>query len=209
MKRWMKGAIMAGAVCGAGIGASGQEGEAGAPIGKQLADQYKATFADGGMERWQEAMTPQLAHEFLVTHFVGTWRTTATMGDQGNPLEWTATAKPILGGRYVEQRAEGEWMGQPAESLMILGYDNVRRLFHMTAYDTMGTGVKTLWGGLDQTGTVLTFVGDMDEPMSGEVGKAFMTVYTFNEDGSHDYEIKEILYGDTFTVIKAHSERVE
>jgi len=188
------------------------EGDSPAPsLGKQLSDEHMAAYSDGGMARWQAAMTPGRAHEFLREKFAGSWKLSAqanTGQGMGPASEWTCEGTPMLGGRYVEMHASGTMHGMPMESITVLGYDNVRKLFHATMYDTIGTGVHTLWGNLDESGNVLTFVGPMDEPMTGEIGKSFMFTYTFNEDGSHDYLISEILYGDPIPVVKAHAERV-
>jgi len=181
-------------------------------LGKQLAEKHIARFTDGGMERWQEAMAPGMAHRFLAERLVGEWKTTAriiNMGEPGPEMVWTATAEPILDGRFIEHRSSGEMMGMPLESRMIVGYDNVKKLFHATFFDTTSTGVRTLWGNLDRDGDTLTLVGRMNEPMTGEVGKHFLMSWTFNDDGSNEYEVKEILYGEPFTVVRARSERVD
>lgn len=187
-------------------GGAGQPDDA--PLGERLAERYQRVMGNGGMQRWQQSMTPELAHAFLAEHFVGKWTAEAKIMGMGNGLDasWEVEGRPILGGRFVEQRAVGTMMGMPTESKMVLGYDNVRKLFHATMFDSMSTGVRTLWGNLDKTGKVLTLVGAMDEPMSGEIGKSFMITWRFGDDGVQDYEVKEILYGDAFPVVSARSE---
>ena len=208
------GLAVTGAATGASTGAAtgSPEGEKGK--GQRLTERHQASYADGGMARWQAAMTPELAHEFLAEHFEGEWKATMRVSTgmnqgMGPPSEGTATGSPILGGRYIEVRSKGSMMGMPIEGVTVLGYDTVRKLFHATMFDTIGTGVKTLWGNLDKTGTVLTLVGEMDEPMSGEIGKSFLVAWTFHEDGSQMQEVKEILYGEAFTVVTIESVRAE
>ena len=184
-------------------------------MGKVLSAQHVQSYADGGMERWQKAMTPGLAHEFLRARFAeGEWETTAKLfmdGVDQPPMEmtWTSEVSHVLGGRFVEDVSTGMMMGQPLESVTMIGYDNVRKLFVITLFDTTTTGVRTLYGNLDREGNVLTFVGAMDEPMTGEVGKPFKYAYTFNDDGTITFKIYEILYGEPFAVIEATSKKAE
>ena len=203
--------IVAALIGAAGLAVAARSG-AGQPaearLGERLAERYQRVMGDGGMQRWQESMTPELAHAFLARHFVGKRTTKAKIMGMGDGLEatWEVEGRPILGGRFVEQHAVGTMMGMPTESKVVLGYDNVRKLFHATMFDSMSTGVRTLWGILDKSGTVLTLVGARDEPMSGEIGKSFMITWRFGDDGVQDYEVKEILYGDAFPVVSARSE---
>lgn len=223
MRQWtMTGAVVLcglgmasmGAGSGAATGAATGSPEGEKSKGQQLTERHQASYADGGMARWQASMTPELAHEFLAERFAGDWKATMRISTGmnqglGPASEGSATGTPILGGRYIDLRAKGSMMGMPIEGVTILGYDTVRKLFHATMFDTIGTGVKTLWGNLDQTGTVLTLVGEMDEPMSGEIGKSFLVAWTFHEDGGHTQEVKEILYGEAFTVVTVTSVRAE
>lgn len=174
-------------------------------LGKEIVDAKMARM-QGGMAAWMESMQPGKPHEML-SKLVGDWevRTQMFMGRDADPMEtiFQSSAEMTMGGRYLEQRGKGSFMGMSMDSLLVLGYDNVRQLFHATMFDSTGTGVRTLYGNLDETGRVLTFVGPMDEPMTGEIGKSFRVVMTFESADRYSYTIDEILYGEPFTVVRA------
>src|SRR5687768_15991808 len=82
------------------------------------------------MEAWQKAMTPGPQHKQL-DGMVGTWNTTVkTWMAPGAPVmetSGTSENKWVLGGRYIEQRFKGSFMGQPFEGIGYTGYDNVTK----------------------------------------------------------------------------------
>lgn len=164
----------------------------------------------GGMDAWMESMQPGKPHELLAM-LAGAWEVRASMfmSQDMPPMEtmYHGTATSTMGGRLLELRGRGEMMGMSMDSLLIFGYDNVRKLFHLTMYNSMGTGVSTLYGNLDESGRILTFVGPMDEPMTGEVGKSFRLVMTLESADRYSYTIDEILYGEPFTVVRAVATR--
>ncbi|MEL7471781.1 MAG: DUF1579 family protein [Planctomycetota bacterium] len=178
-------------------------------LGKEIVDLKMARMAEG-QAAWMASMTPGKAHEFLRV-FEGEWDVAARlmMGEGAPPMDssWTSSARSTMGGRYIESRGEGTMLGMDVESLMIMGFDNERELFHLTMFDTTATGVRTMYGNLDRTGRVLTFVGGMDEPMTGELNKPFKITWTLHGEDHHTYEIQEILYGEPFTVVRAEVRR--
>lgn len=173
--------------------------------GERLAEQHiEHMTSPDAMARWQESMTPGLAHEFLAERLTGTFsiETEVIGGGPNATTAWTCEGTAIMCGRFVEQRSAGPMLGMDVESTMLFGYDNTRKLFHVTIFDTMNTAPRTLWGNLDQDGDALTLVGTMDQPMSGEIGKPYAMTWTFHDDGSHIYEVNEILYGEPFVVVR-------
>lgn len=178
-------------------------------LGREISKEHIDTMTNG-MAAWMESMQPGKPHELLAM-LAGGWEVRASMfmSQDMPPMEtvYKGTATSTMGGRFLELRGSGEMMGMSMDSLLIFGYDNVRKLFHLTMYNSMGTGVSTLYGNLDETGRILTFVGPMDEPMSGEVGKSFRVVMTFESADRYSYTIDEILYGEPFTVVRAVATR--
>lgn len=201
-------------VCAAGLTAvSGPTPARSDDPGKALADAMMAKRMDPkGMERWMESMKPGLAHEFLAS-FEGEWKTTTRMFMEPGapPMEskGTSSARMILGGRFLEEKLSGEMMGQPLEGMGLTGFDNNTQLFVSTWCDSLNTGITMSHGSIDQTGRVLTYVGSMNEPMTGEIGKAIKMVLTRTDEDHHLFEMFEVLYGEQFKVFEIEYARVK
>lgn len=123
------------------------------------------------MAAWQAAMTPGDAHHGLDA-FVGTWDVAASLWmAPGAPPEVSTGASTtawILGGRYLEQKHVGTAMGQPFEGRGVTGYDNVQKKYIGTWIDTMGTGIMTSLGSVDETGMKFAFAAVMWDPTTGQ-----------------------------------------
>lgn len=87
------------------------------------------------------------------------------------PAESTGkrTAAMILGGRYLEEKYTGTFMGMPFEGMGTLAYDNVQKKYVATWIDNMGTGIMVSNGQCDAKGPSWTMSGDMADPMSGKM----------------------------------------
>ena len=114
----------------------------------------------------------------------------------------SATIEPLLGGRYIRERFKGDMMGQAFEGESTTGFDNVKRQFVTTWLDSMSTGIMTMKGSISPDGKTLTFIGEMDEPMSGEMGKAIKMVTVIESADRHTGAMYEILYGKEFKVME-------
>ena len=127
------------------------------------------------MAAWQAAMTPGEAHQKL-NAFVGTWDVAVSLWmAPGAPPELstgTSTTAWTLGGRYLEQKHVGSVMGQPFEGQGLTGYDNVQKKYVGTWLDTMGTGMMTSVGSVDETGTKFAFDAQMWDPTTGLLTKS-------------------------------------
>lgn len=123
------------------------------------------------MEAWMKAATPNDAHKKL-DPFIGTWDTKVTSWMQpGAPPETTtgvSTNSWALGGRYVEQRFTGTFMGEPFHGIGYTGYDNTKKAYVGTWMDNASTSVMMTTGKVDPSGKSMSFSGTMDDPMSGK-----------------------------------------
>lgn len=157
------------------------------------------------MEKWMGTMQPSKGHAFL-QRFEGEWDVISTMwmDPAAPPMTSSATTstKLIYGGKFAMSDFNGLFMGQPFEGTAVLGFDNVRKQFTSIWFDSMSTAFTPGKGMLDPTGNILTMIGTMDEPMTGEIGKHYKMLYTFHSEDSYTMEMREILYGDEFTVMK-------
>ncbi|MCA9272526.1 MAG: DUF1579 domain-containing protein [Phycisphaerales bacterium] len=200
------GALVVGAAaCGAwGAANIGQpEGE---HPGKKYVEEFMAKVSDPNMmANYMKAGEPGTAHEFLAL-FTGEFDTTSRMwmDPAAEPMESTGscTNTMIMDGRYLKTEYEGNIMGVPFTGFAITGYDNNRKLFTNVWIDSMSTGIAPAWGNLDQTGTVMTLVGTMDEPTTGEIGKLYKQVFRIVDEDHYVMEMWEILYGDEFKVME-------
>lgn len=183
-----------------------------AETGKKVADELRSAMQDpGAMQRWQETTRPGPAHEFLTQAFVGEWETQMKMwmDPQGEPMtsKGSATVEELFDGRYIRETFKGEFMGQAFEGHSITGFDNNKKLFVTSWIDSMSTGIMEMKGSVSPDGKRLTFIGEMDEPMSGEMGKAFKLVITVDSADEHTMEMFEILYGDPIRMMEVRYTR--
>lgn len=167
---------------------------------------------DEQMEAWMKVMAVGEQHEWLA-QFEGEWETVMRMwmvpGAEPIEAEGKASNKMILGGRYLVENYSSDFMGMPFHGRGTTGFDNNRRLFVGSWIDNMNTGMSLHRGSLDPTGKILTMIGSMDEPTTGEIGKAIKYVTTVNSEDRHTFEAYEIIYGDPIKVFEMVYERVE
>src|SRR3974377_1488776 len=104
------------------------------------------------MKAWMAAATPGEAHKKLEP-LVGAFsvKTISRRDPSKPPEETTGTSekKWILGGRFLEEHAEGSMMGQPFSGLGFTGYDNYKKRYVGAWMDNMGTVILTSSGTVD------------------------------------------------------------
>ena len=162
------------------------------------------------MACWEQSATLGKPHLFLKP-FVGTWDTKMRMwmDPSAPPMEdaGTATFALVLGGRFVKQDFAGSMMGMPFEGVGYTGYDNMRKQYVSSWMDSMSTVMLTMQGNLDAKGNVLTQIGHMDEPTTGEINKAYKWVTTWVDDDTFTFGAYEILYGEGVKVFEIEYRR--
>ena len=155
------------------------------PAAKEPTAEEKAA-----MELWMKAMTPGEQHKKLAAQD-GEWVSAGKMWEKADqpPTEFTGTAKfhMILGGRYQVQDVSSEMMGMPFQGMGLTGYDNVKKKYFSTWIDSMGTGIMVSEGTADEKG-VVTFAGQMCDPMSGKDCKTRM-VFTDKDKDNFAFEM--------------------
>ena len=152
---------MAAAVSAAALAAAD---EAKKPAGRAAAMDEKAM-----MEAWIKVATPGDGHKWLEP-VIGGWDTKISMwmapGTPPRQSTGTADHKWVLGGRFVEQRYEGSFMGQPFSGVGYTGYDNYKKKYVGTWMDTMGTMIMVSQG--DAAGKTLTMSSTIDDVITGK-----------------------------------------
>jgi hypothetical protein len=132
----------------------------------------KAAQQKAAMDAMMKAATPGDAHKKL-NAMVGTFDAKIKMWMEPGapPMESTGKAvnEWVLGGRYVQQRFDGTFMGQPFSGIGYTGYDNIRHMYTGTWMDSMSTSMMTSSGGdPDPSGKNWRFVASSMDPVSGE-----------------------------------------
>jgi hypothetical protein len=102
----------------------------------------------------------------------GSWNVSVRyiIGDKQQEGTATCEAKPILGGRFLQQEYTSKIQGQPFHVLQILGFDNARKKSIEIMLDTMGTGVLHNEGTVSDDGKVFT---NSSEPIDPETRKPY------------------------------------
>ena len=141
------------------------------------------------MEAMMKAGTPGDAHKKLDA-FTGSWTAKITSwmapGAQPMTMEGTSEAKWTMGGRYLEDRFSGNYMGMPFEGLGFTGYDNVKKQYWSTWMDNMSTSMMTSSGNGD--GKSWSYVGTMSDPMTGKDARVESKI-TVTDDDHHTIEM--------------------
>ena len=142
------------------------------------------------MEAMAKAATPGEAHKRLDA-FAGSWTTKMTMwmapGAPPASGEGTSENRWALGGRYLEQRFKGSFMGMPFEGLGYTGYDNVKKQYWGVWMDNMSTGTMLSTGWMPDGKTWL-FSGTFADPMSGKDTRMEERI-TINSADQHTMEM--------------------
>ena len=72
----------------------------------------------------------------------------------------TGTFKMILGGRFLEMRSSGTFMGQSMETLHILGFDRRSGNYISTGFDSQGTYSVSAEGKYDADKDIIVMYGE-------------------------------------------------
>jgi uncharacterized protein DUF1579 len=166
---WAGALVLAAAVSVAGLAAA-DEAKKPATSANTSADQAAPAMDEKAMmEAWMKVATPSEAHKWLEP-VVGTWdaKITMWMAPGAPPQESTGKSenKWVLGGRFVEQRYEGNFMGQPFSGVGYTGYDNYKKKYVGTWMDTMGTMIMVSQG--DAAGKTLSMNSTIDDILTGK-----------------------------------------
>ena len=135
-----------------------------APLGAQDAEKEKAM-----MQAWQKAATPgegQKRLEPLVGTFDAKMRSTIDPSKPPEDSVGVSTNTWVLGGRYVEQEFDGEFMGEPYRGIGYTGYDNVQKKYVSVWMDTAGTGMMFLTSAADKSGKIISGSARIWDPLS-------------------------------------------
>ncbi|MBX7137517.1 MAG: DUF1579 domain-containing protein [Oligoflexia bacterium] len=161
------------------------------------------------MEKMMKLSTPGQEHTALQP-LVGSWNVEVKSWEQpgGKPQisKGQSTNKWVLGKRFVQEQFNGKFMGQPFQGVGMLGFDNVKREYVWTWYDSMSTGYMQSAGNFTPGAKTLEMEGKFSCPMTEEemstrlvtnfVDKNHHTfeMYMRNPEDGHEFKTMEIHY---------------
>jgi len=158
------------------------------------------------MKKWQAYAAPGAGHKVLES-LVGEWdvQSRSWMAGPDGPVtesKGTATVKWTLGGRYLQESFSGEMMQRPFQGEGVTAYDNFKKKYVSTWMDTMSTGIFISEGTADEAGKVLTFLGKMDEPMTGQKDKPTKYIIRITSPDAHTFEMHDLTLGEKTKVFE-------
>ena len=122
------------------------------------------------MAKWLEVNAKGPEHEAF-SALAGSWDTQTKMWPypdaEPNVSAGFAEFRPILDGRYIEQTFHCETMDPPFEGLGIEGFDTIKKEYVSIWLDNTSTGIFQFRGEADETGTVITYHGQIPDPEAG------------------------------------------
>ncbi len=160
------------------------------------------------MEMMMKLATPAEGHKKLDV-LVGSWNAKNTMWtDPSKPpqvSEGVSEHKWVLGGRFIEQKFEGQFMGMPFTGIGYTGYDNYKKKYVGVWMDTFGTAMMNSIGTFNTSGKILRSTSRMDDFTTGKVAtirsnltfvsndEVKMEMFGPGPDGK-EYRMLEIVY---------------
>lgn len=143
------------------------------------------------MRAYAKAAEPGPEHKRL-NPLAGDWKCVVHTweGPGGAQQESKATyqRKWILGGRFLQDNYEGQFMNKPFSGFGLTGYDNQKKHYVSLWADTMMTCFITQTGEADASGRVITFVGTMDDPVTGQP-KKLKSIVRIESDSKNIFEM--------------------
>ena len=151
--------------------------------------QAAAPMDEEMMAKWKEYTTPNENHKVL-DQLVGNWEYSLKMwmepGTQPEESVGTSEVKWVMDGRFIEQTAQGQSMGQPFTGEGITGYDNAKKQYSGIWFDNMATGMMVSTGTYDATAKTLAQQGVFDCPLRGTM--SFRWVTKIIDENTHVFE---------------------
>jgi len=143
------------------------------------------------MQAYAKSAEPGPNHKRL-NPLIGDWncfvRVWEAPGGPQHDSKATYQRRWILGGRFIEEKYEGQFMNQPFSGFGLLGYDNQKKNYVSLWADTMMTCFITQTGQADAAGKVITFTGQMDDPVTGQP-KKLKSILRIESDAKNVFEM--------------------
>ena len=143
--------------------------------------------SDEAIDPCVAAGLPGAPHEKLQA-FEGTWDAAVQFwmqpGADPVPSQGTMVNEWILGGRFLEQRYESDFMGSPFHGRGLFGYSQLDQRYEGFWVDTMSTGMLIESGSYDESTRTFTMLGQVTNPADGQVMRK-KTIITVESETRH------------------------
>lgn len=125
---------------------------------------------DALMARMKDYSTPNENHKALEM-LVGNWDAVIKtwMSPKSDPIvaQNKSESQMIFGGRFLQERFSGTFMGEPYEGMGIMGYDNIKKMFQYIWLDNSGTGIVKIDAQYDPATKSFFEQGNVSCPITG------------------------------------------
>ncbi len=163
------------------------------------------------MERMMRYMAPGPEHAALAGH-AGAWSVACKLiespGAAPASFDGQAESAMVLGGRFLQERFQGQMMGQPFEGLLLMGFDKLDGQYFTIWMDTWGTGYSIARGRAPASGGALDLSGTMRDALTPQ-GRPFRHVERKAEDGHRVVELYDTLPDGTEWMVMSMDYRRE
>ncbi len=152
------------------------------PKGGEAFDPSKMT-PEMMLEMMKEAAAPTDEHKMLKS-MAGTWKCECEHmmpTGQSEKTEGKSTIRTVMGGRYIVENFEGEFMGQPMKGMGLVGYDKNLGKFVGTWIDNFNTGIMSYQGSYDPATKTMVSMGEATCPMGPSKCKMVMKMISSDE----------------------------
>jgi len=143
-------------------------------------DDKPKPMSEGEMwAKMQELAQPSAMHKDVLSAIAGSWtakgKIYSSMGEM--PIEGKSENTSILGGRFIESRYEGPFMGGKFQGVGIVGFDNLSQTFQQTWIMTLATSIDVMTGSWDAESKTLTWRGSAKMPDGSTFQKRTTTCF--------------------------------
>ena len=163
------------------------------------------------MADYAKMMAPGDEHKAL-GKMVGKWSLKIKMWMPGMPPHESAGTSEfhwILDGHYMQEDATGDMMGSPFKGMNIIGYEKFRKQYVSCWIDNMSTGLGISSGFHDMATNSTTMMGQMDDPMTGSIGKWSTSIIHMVDDDHCTMEMHDPSLGANSKVMEIDYTRVK
>ncbi|GJM26942.1 MAG: hypothetical protein DHS20C16_33570 [Phycisphaerae bacterium] len=171
--------------------------------GKQPAATPPPADMMAAMEKVKHFTEPGPNHKIL-ERFLGTWATETRIFMGPNPTDpekGESKFSWLMKDRWLKCEYTNSMMGMPYEGFTLMGYDNFKKSYVMTAVSSIDTMMTRSEGDMDPSGKAIILYGSMDEYLTGEHDKMVKSVWRFESDKKIILEIHDLPIGEKNTKI--------
>lgn len=149
------------------------------------------------MVLWEKFSKPGENHKRL-EYYVGEWDADVKMWmdpqSPANESKGTAQAELILGGRYLQMKYKGVFMGTPFDGMVIVGYNNHKKVYQSMWLDSMSTAFYLMEGTCEDDKNC-TDTAIWDDPIRN-VKMDARQITTIMDENTYKTQMFEKIHGD-------------